>query len=386
MKDEHGAFFQAVPISPKVGRIIENAKNKFKRIFGREPKGNDPMMVEKYLVSIRDIERETLDAMLRAGTPPELMYAYRKTGRLLTKKASRLIPDKDVQEWHDAIAEYQKIKESTLREPALLVQLRSFVGELDSCMVMFGYFLENGITPFKRAMHGRGHKFTVHEYFLFCITKCFSTLRSIDWMIDKDRGADAMPLIRSLYDCYLHLRFIHQHPEKFDDLVLAKLGLQAGTHSFAKNATGKPDRRIILDNATGQKYEGHISAYRMAEASSNPTDIVLFPYLYEYLSGFVHPSIEYMPDYAAHYNSMDPMHDGRLLEATFHAITIACMLLDYVRHSTYITTPVAQDLKRVLTRIGKKAIQFLSRHVNEKSGPLEKYLLQRWNDIERANA
>src|SRR5438105_11720732 len=106
MKDEQGDFAQVVPISPQMGRVLESSKTRFKRIFGREPHDTDPIFLEKYLLSIRDVQREMMDAMLQTGMRPEIMYAYRKTGRLLTRKNESLLPEKDIEEWDAAIEEY----------------------------------------------------------------------------------------------------------------------------------------------------------------------------------------------------------------------------------------------------------------------------------------
>ena len=195
-----------------------------------------------------------------------------------------------------------------------------------------------------------------------------------------------MPLIRAIYESYLHMCFLEKHPEKLRDLLDAKLGLQAGTHSFATNAKGKPDRRIIVDNKTGERFDGHISVYRMAEASAHASDKLLFPYMYEYLSDFVHPSVRLVPDYAAHADSLNSMHDDRLFEATCYAITVACMVLSYVKESGLASPQMTEDLKRVLARIARKAGLLLGKEVTSHSSPLDKYVLQRWEEIARANA
>jgi hypothetical protein len=314
------------------------------------------------------------------------MYAYRKTGRLLTRKGARLLPEKDIEEWDKAIEEYRKIKASRLREPAAIVQIRSFVGELDTCIVMLGYFLEHGVGGSEEDQEKIGRYFSLRQYLLFCCVRCFSALQSIDWMLDNDRGVDAMPLIRAIYESYLHMRFLEKHPEKLRDLLYAKLGLQAGTHSFVQNAKGTPDRRTIVDNNTGERFDGHISVYRMAEASAHANDKLLFPYMYEYLSDFVHPSVRLVPEYAAHADSLNTMHDDRLFEATCYAITFACMVLSYIKESELPSAQMAEDLKRVLARIAKRAIFLLGKEVASHPNPLDKYVLQRWEDIARANA
>jgi hypothetical protein len=49
---------------------------------------------------------EFLDAASRAGIRPEIIYAMKKTGRMVTEANRRLLADEDLQEWQDAINEY----------------------------------------------------------------------------------------------------------------------------------------------------------------------------------------------------------------------------------------------------------------------------------------
>jgi hypothetical protein len=46
--------------------------------------------------------------MRRAGLDPALIHAFEKTGLLVTEANRHLIPEKDLQEWSAAIAEYHR--------------------------------------------------------------------------------------------------------------------------------------------------------------------------------------------------------------------------------------------------------------------------------------
>jgi hypothetical protein len=57
------------------------------------------------------VKLDTLRAMSDAGIDAKLMYAYEKTGRLLTRKNKKYLSQVEIKEWEEAINEYRKGKE-----------------------------------------------------------------------------------------------------------------------------------------------------------------------------------------------------------------------------------------------------------------------------------
>lgn len=47
-----------------------------------------------------------IETMKRAGTPPEFIYAFEKTGRLVTSETYERLSVKERKEWDAAIEEY----------------------------------------------------------------------------------------------------------------------------------------------------------------------------------------------------------------------------------------------------------------------------------------
>jgi len=52
------------------------------------------------------VERLTVEAMQRAGLDPALIYAYKKTGLIVTERNQSLLSEGDLAEWYAAIDEY----------------------------------------------------------------------------------------------------------------------------------------------------------------------------------------------------------------------------------------------------------------------------------------
>ena len=49
---------------------------------------------------------QILSAAGKAAVRPELIYAMKKTGRIVTESNQHLLTDEELQEWQDAIKEY----------------------------------------------------------------------------------------------------------------------------------------------------------------------------------------------------------------------------------------------------------------------------------------
>lgn len=58
---------------------------------------------------------EVVNAMEKAGTPPQIIYAYRKTGLIVTESNRHLLGKADLAEWNAAIDEYYAKEEKSPR-------------------------------------------------------------------------------------------------------------------------------------------------------------------------------------------------------------------------------------------------------------------------------
>lgn len=55
---------------------------------------------------------DIMNALLEANIKPEVIYAYRKTGLLLTDSSLPMASEQSISEWNDAIDEYFRLKRS----------------------------------------------------------------------------------------------------------------------------------------------------------------------------------------------------------------------------------------------------------------------------------
>jgi hypothetical protein len=91
--------------------ILEDQRKAFEKKFCRPPGPGDPLFFdptadEPTKLRVEQFDKEVLAAMQAAGTPPQIMYAFKKTGLLLSQELMNTYPADAVKEWEAAIHEY----------------------------------------------------------------------------------------------------------------------------------------------------------------------------------------------------------------------------------------------------------------------------------------
>ena len=104
-----------IRINPELVAALKKQNQAFVRAFGRRPGPDDPIFFDPasetpqmYSESgQREITELMCAGMSRAGIHPSFIYAFRKTGRILTEEnITQLLPS-ELDEWNDAIDEYR---------------------------------------------------------------------------------------------------------------------------------------------------------------------------------------------------------------------------------------------------------------------------------------
>jgi hypothetical protein len=109
--DEVGNISHTIPISDELKNVLGEADARFREIFGRKQKGNEPILFEKFLVGREPhLFQAALKVAGSAGIDEELIYAWRKTGLIVAEQNLHLISSVDRKEWQKAIQEYRRIR------------------------------------------------------------------------------------------------------------------------------------------------------------------------------------------------------------------------------------------------------------------------------------
>ena len=103
-QDEQGQVCREVPLSAEAVALLETQRQQFRERFGREPGPDDLLLGQAG--PVEQVEHQIVQAMQRAGLPPAFIYAFEQTGLLVSEDNQHLIPERDLQAWHAAVARY----------------------------------------------------------------------------------------------------------------------------------------------------------------------------------------------------------------------------------------------------------------------------------------
>jgi hypothetical protein len=106
--------YRRVRMSNEMIQMLEEQKQRFRAKFGRDPRPEDPVIwdenaAEPTPASEDDIHQTILSALTAAGSPPEFVYAFDKTGHLVTESNMHLLTPEEYQEWVDAVEEFRRL-------------------------------------------------------------------------------------------------------------------------------------------------------------------------------------------------------------------------------------------------------------------------------------
>ena len=104
-----------LPIGPELGEILQRQREKFIARYGREPGPDDRIFID--VPSDDEYDAAVTKAMEHAGVAPEVIYAFRKTGRIITEENAKFVPAAALEAWQHAIDEYATLIEDQETEP-----------------------------------------------------------------------------------------------------------------------------------------------------------------------------------------------------------------------------------------------------------------------------
>ena len=103
--DEEGQVFKSVPLREDVAQAIDEQKRRFAEKFGREWGPDDKVFFDA--PPLEHVEHEMVQAMQKIGVDPALIYAFEKTGLIVSEDNQNLLSDADLAEWEAAVEEYR---------------------------------------------------------------------------------------------------------------------------------------------------------------------------------------------------------------------------------------------------------------------------------------
>ena len=95
-------------MTPEVREALDRLRQEFVARHGREPGPGDLLFPD--MPHPEHLEAMMVEGMRAAGLDPAFIYAFEKTGLLVTEQNQHLIPESDLAEWGAAVEEYERKK------------------------------------------------------------------------------------------------------------------------------------------------------------------------------------------------------------------------------------------------------------------------------------
>ena len=112
LKDEDGSIVRSVPMAEELKQELDEYRETL-RDDGQEPDPDDLFFPD---VLFEHAEHVMVENMKEAGVHPALIYAYEKTGLIVSEDNQDLIPENDLAKWRAAVEEYEE-KHTGSEEP-----------------------------------------------------------------------------------------------------------------------------------------------------------------------------------------------------------------------------------------------------------------------------
>ncbi len=118
LENRGGQLVKRIQIPSELADELRAQMERFRAKFGREPGPTDPVFFDPDADEPRPLNIDAAFDELAAiagevGVSPQLIYAMKKTGRMVTENNKQFLTPAELKEWNDAIEEYhQKIRAS----------------------------------------------------------------------------------------------------------------------------------------------------------------------------------------------------------------------------------------------------------------------------------
>jgi hypothetical protein len=101
-----------MPLQAQTSETIACQREAFRKKFGRDPFPDDPIFFdpnanEPVPLNPQQYEQAMIETMSQAGVDPAFIYAFRRTGRIVTEANKDRLTENELRQWNDAIDEYQ---------------------------------------------------------------------------------------------------------------------------------------------------------------------------------------------------------------------------------------------------------------------------------------
>lgn len=314
-----------IAMTDELKELLIKQDIQFHSIFGREPRGDEPVIFQQLASLYENSWRPIAKIMYENGMNPEQIYAVMKTNRMVTEMNSQNLSESDIQEWNDAIGEFEVLSETV--EEKKLLGLYDYFDEKETILEQLAYHIGLCIFVHSNNKSNINIGLDISDYLIFCATKSVKSIQAVKALLHIGFVEDSLSIIRSLYETYLQLIYYSKNTDELKKYIEIQVGLKNGEYSYFIDKKGNEQRNYVINLSTGEKLKNFLTNYEMVTSSPYTEDIELFDYFYNRLSRYVHPNYSILTKYL--YNKkFTPTIINDKEEATLYALIFGILIFD----------------------------------------------------------
>ncbi|OCQ90654.1 hypothetical protein BCD64_28770 [Nostoc sp. MBR 210] len=167
----------------------------------------------------------------------------------------------------------------------------------------------------------------VHDYVFYCFTKACKSLIAVSLLLDNRLPEDAMIILRSVYESYLHIVYILQNPKQIDEFVQKKIGLYTGRFKHPVSKKGNKMSNQVIDSETGEISNYGIGMSTLVYGSKYQFDKEVHTVMFPFLSEHTHPNMIASGNYREDDIYYSYWEASNTLQSTFFAVYLSTLIL-----------------------------------------------------------
>lgn len=234
---------------------------KFKEIFGRFPE-NEKIIANG--ASKTDFKRMLSKLKRNEKINNAKLYAFNKTGLILTEQNMKFLPDKKIKEFMDYIDQYELIMNSQADSAKKFQTIQNInrvlevlvKNKIDDMTYVLNVFV-NTYSKYKINEENFAIR-DIKDFLVFCAHKTAINLDALKTLVNEEYYDNAMAVVRIIYEILINVRAYKNDKILFKNKILPVAGIDLGTHK-------KISKYEIEEIKTGEIYKYEIQKYQLAE-------------------------------------------------------------------------------------------------------------------------
>lgn len=127
-----------------------------------------------------------------------------------------------------------------------------------------------------------------HDFLFYGLTKSFKSFLATSILCENLYQEDAQILLRSTYETYLAINYVHNNPKELDHYTRKALGLSIGEIKHPLSKKGKLQKNKIVDPAIGVTEDFGLSISTLLTGIDSKDEIEMHKTIYPYLCEHTH--------------------------------------------------------------------------------------------------